>query len=57
MKINYHAISYIIVGDTLFKKSVNGNLLTCLGKDDAYLALAKIHEGICGAHQAGQKMK
>ena len=46
MKIKYHAISYIIVGDTLFKKSVNGNLLTFLRKDDAYLALAEVHEGM-----------
>ena len=42
--------------DVLFKKSVDSNLLTCLGEPEAYIALAEVHEGICGA-QAGDKMK
>ena len=47
----------MILMNTLFKNLINGGLLTCLSKDVAYLALAEIHEGVCGAHQAGDKMK
>ncbi|XP_015970564.1 uncharacterized protein LOC107494047 [Arachis duranensis] len=52
------ASRYKIKPATLEKlKSVDGNLLTCLGEKEAYLALAEVHEGICGAHQSGKKMK
>ncbi|MCI66761.1 pol polyprotein, partial [Trifolium medium] len=34
----------------------DGSLARCLGKDEAYTAVSDIHEGICGAHQAGDKM-
>ena len=41
----------------MFKKSVDGNLLTYLSESKAFIALVEIHEGICGAHQVGEKMK
>ncbi|XP_025628107.1 uncharacterized protein [Arachis hypogaea] len=56
-KLKYRAQSYVLISNVLFKKSVDGNLLTCLGKKEAYLALAKVYEGICGTHQSGKKMK
>jgi hypothetical protein len=28
-----------------------------LGPDDAILAMAEVHEGICGTHQSAPKMK
>ncbi|XP_072076561.1 uncharacterized protein [Arachis hypogaea] len=56
-KLKYRAQSYVLINNILFKKSVDGNLLTCLGEKEAYLALAEVHEGICGAHQSGKKMK
>ena len=39
------------------KKSIDGVLLQCLGEFEAYIALGETHEGICGSHQAGEKMK
>ena len=52
------ALNYVILGDSLYKKVVDGNIiLTCLGESEAYIALAEVHEGICGAHQVGEKMK
>ena len=48
---------FVILGDTLFKKSMDGNLLTCLDESDAYVAVGKVHEWICGAHQVGEKIK
>ncbi|KAL1289909.1 hypothetical protein AAHE18_20G091900 [Arachis hypogaea] len=56
-KLKYRAQSYVLMNNVLFKKSIDGNLLTCLGEKEAYLALAEVHEGICGAHQSGVKMK
>ncbi|XP_057745163.1 uncharacterized protein LOC130963029 [Arachis stenosperma] len=56
-KLKYRAQSYVLISNVLFKKSVDGNLLTCLGEKEAYLALAEVHEGICGARQSGEKMK
>ena len=38
------------MGHTLFRRSFNGGLSTCLSKDDAYLALAEV----C---KVGDKMK
>jgi len=32
-------------------------LLKCLGPDDDVLAMAKVHEDICGTHQSALKMK
>ncbi|XP_072088034.1 uncharacterized protein [Arachis hypogaea] len=54
-KFKYRAQSYVLINNVLFKKSVDGNLLTCLGEKEAYLALAEVHEGICDAHQSGKK--
>ncbi|XP_072054237.1 uncharacterized protein [Arachis hypogaea] len=56
-KLKYRAQSYVLMNNVLFKKSVDENLLTCLGEEETYLALIEVHEGICGAHQSGKKMK
>ena len=50
-------LNHVIFRDTLFRKFVNGNLLTYLRESEAYIALTEVHEGICGAHQAVEKMK
>ncbi|XP_050919355.1 uncharacterized protein LOC127136887 [Lathyrus oleraceus] len=56
-KTKYRALSYILIGNELFKKTPEGILLKCLGESEAYLALSSVHSGACGAHQAGHKMK
>ena len=56
-KTKYRALSYVIIGNELFKKSPEGVLLKCLGETEAYLAISDIHSGACGSHQAGHKMK
>ena len=55
--VNYCALSYVLIGNELFRKTPEGVLLKCLGESEAYLALANVHSGACGAHQAGHKMK
>ncbi|XP_050878265.1 uncharacterized protein LOC127082081 [Lathyrus oleraceus] len=56
-KTKYKALSYVLMGNELFKKTPEGILLKCLGENEAYLALSSVHSGACGAHQAGHKMK
>ncbi|XP_024630434.2 uncharacterized protein [Medicago truncatula] len=56
-KVKYRALSYVIMGNELFKKTSEGILLKCLGETDAYLAVSNTHDGTCGTHQAGHKMK
>ncbi|KAL1299817.1 hypothetical protein AAHE18_18G135300 [Arachis hypogaea] len=50
-KLKYKVQSYLLMNNILFKKYVDGNLLTCLGDKEAYLALAEMYQGICGTHQ------
>ena len=56
-KIKYRALSYVIVGNDLFKKTPKGVLLKCLGETEAYAVVSNTHSGVCGTHQAGHKMK
>jgi hypothetical protein len=48
---------YVLMSDELYRRTVNDVLLKCLGPDDAILAMAEVHEGICGPHQSAPKMK
>ena len=56
-KVKYRALSYVIMGNELFKKTPEGVLLKCLGETEAYTAISNTHSGACGAHHAGHKMK
>lgn len=48
---------YSILGGELYKQLFDGPLARCLGESEASIALAEVHEGISGAHQAAEKMK
>ncbi|XP_050888903.1 uncharacterized protein LOC127094076 [Lathyrus oleraceus] len=56
-KTRYRALSYVLLGSKLFKKSPEGILLKCLSESEVYFALSTVHSGACGAHQVGHKMK
>lgn len=56
-KVKYIAISYVIMGNELFKKSPEEILLKCFGKSGAYLSISKVHRRSCGSHQEDHKMK
>jgi len=56
-KIKYRALSYVIVGNELFKKTPEGVLLKCLGEIEAYSVVSNTHSGACGTHQEDHKMK
>ncbi|PNY14157.1 retrotransposon protein putative unclassified [Trifolium pratense] len=55
--IKYKASNYVIIGNELFKKTLEGVLLKCLSENEAYLAISDVHSGACGSHQSGHKMK
>jgi len=49
-KIKYKVINYVIIGDALYEKGIDGVLLKCLGELEAYITLVETHEGNCGYH-------
>ena len=56
-KVRQIACRYVLIGDDLYRRTIAGVLLKCLGPDDSVLAMAEVHEGICGTHQSALKMK
>ncbi|XP_072094094.1 uncharacterized protein [Arachis hypogaea] len=56
-KIKLRAINFVLLADELYKKGIDGSLMRCLSQEDQKIALGEVHNGICGAHQAGKKMK
>ncbi|XP_050229198.1 uncharacterized protein LOC126678339 [Mercurialis annua] len=51
------ALSYVVLAGELYKKGFEGLLFRCIGPKEAMLAMAEVHEGIAGAHQAGPRMR
>lgn len=56
-KIRYKKISYVIMGNELFKKTPKEVLLKFFSENEAYLEIFSMYSGSCGAHQASHKMK
>ncbi|XP_043699922.1 uncharacterized protein LOC122650587 [Telopea speciosissima] len=56
-RIKDKATGYVLIGEDLYKKGKDDLLLKCVSLNEATLVMAKVHEGICGAHQAGPKMR
>jgi hypothetical protein len=46
------ASKYILIDNELYCQTIGNVLLKCLGPDDVILAMAEVHEGICGTHQS-----
>jgi hypothetical protein len=53
-KTRYRAMKYVLIGDDLFYRTLEGLLLKCLGPIESNRLL---HEGTCGTHQSAHKMK
>jgi hypothetical protein len=56
-KIRYRAMKYVLIGDDLFYRTLEGLLLKCLGPIESNRLLHEVHEGTCGTHQSAHKMK
>ncbi|KAM1107228.1 hypothetical protein ACFX10_004064 [Malus domestica] len=48
---------YVLWEENLLRKTPDRLMLKCLGQEESMKVMAKVHEGICGAHQAGTKMR
>jgi hypothetical protein len=57
MNVRHKAFKYVLINDELYRRTINYVPLKCLGLDDAILAMAEVHERICGTHQSALKMK
>ena len=56
-RVRFQATKYVLLGDELYFRTIDGVLLKCLGDDEAKCLMGEIHEGVCGAHQSAFKMK
>jgi hypothetical protein len=50
-------LKYVILDNTLYRRTIDGLLLKRLGLDQSKIAMGEIHKGICGTHQSTHKMK
>jgi hypothetical protein len=55
-KVQRQALKYVMLGNTLYCRTIDGLLLKCLGLDQSKIAMEEVHEGICGTHQSAHKM-
>ncbi|XP_070677973.1 uncharacterized protein [Malus domestica] len=56
-KNRQQATKYVLWTKNLLRNTPDGLLLKCLGLEESMRVMAEVHEGICGAHQAGTKMR
>lgn len=56
-KLKVKALRFTLMGDDLYKRTIEDVLLLCLGPIEAMKVMAEVHEGICGAHRAGLNMR
>ncbi|XP_059654491.1 uncharacterized protein LOC132301237 [Cornus florida] len=57
-RIKKSIVDYVLMDGDLYKRSADDGLLfQCISKFEGLKIMAKVHEGICGAYQAGIKMR
>ncbi|CAN6677874.1 unnamed protein product [Malus baccata var. baccata] len=56
-KDRQQAAKYVLWAKDLLRKTPDRLLLKCLGQEESIRVMAEVHEGVCGAHQAGTKMR
>jgi hypothetical protein len=56
-KIQHKAMKYVLIGDDMFYRTLEGLLLKCLGPTEANQLLHEVHEGAFGTHQSTHNMK
>jgi hypothetical protein len=55
-KVRRQALKYVMLDNTLYRRTIDGLLLKCLGSDQSRIAMGGVHKGICGTHQSTHKM-
>ncbi|GAB2268987.1 hypothetical protein Dimus_038752 [Dionaea muscipula] len=56
-KSRLQALNFVLIEGELFKKRPDGILLRCVSEPEAKTIMTEVHEGVCGAHQAGVTMR
>ncbi|KAA0042180.1 uncharacterized protein E6C27_scaffold67G006740 [Cucumis melo var. makuwa] len=56
-KVRRRAAHFIYYKGTLYRRSLEGLFLRCLGKEESIKSLEEAHAGVCGAHQSGPKLQ
>ncbi|XP_024196774.1 uncharacterized protein LOC112200008 [Rosa chinensis] len=56
-KIHYLALNYFLRGDELRRRGEDNVDFRCVYGQKAKQLISEVHSGICGAHQAGPKMR
>jgi hypothetical protein len=46
-----------MLDNTLYRRTIDGLLLKCLGSDQSKIVMGEGHECICGSNQLAHKMK
>ena len=49
-KIKRQVLKYTSIDDELYRRTIDGTLLKCLGEEQAKVAVREVHDEICGAH-------
>jgi hypothetical protein len=55
-KIKRQALEYTSLDDDIYRQTIDGMLLKCLGEEQAKVAVREVHDGMCEAHQSAHKM-
>ena len=48
-RIRLKAMKYVLIGDGMFYRTLEGLLLKCLGPSESNRLLHEVHEGACGS--------
>jgi hypothetical protein len=51
-KVRWQALKYVMLDNTLYRRTIDGLLLKCLASDQSKIAMREVHEDICGTHQS-----
>ncbi|RVW79561.1 hypothetical protein CK203_051667 [Vitis vinifera] len=54
--LRHLATRFVIFGDTLYRRSVDGMLLLCLDRAFADRVMREVHAGVCGPHMGGHML-
>ena len=50
------ATRFVICGDALYRRSLDGLLLLCLDHASAHRVMREVHAGVCGPHMGGHML-
>jgi hypothetical protein len=56
-KVQRQAFKYVMLDNSLYRRTIYGLLLKFLGSDQSKIAMGEVNEGICDTHQSVHKMK